>query len=513
MKPNLSIRILIVALASLQVPFLSTPVAASPSDTPATFVCQVTVQARAGLAASLQDVDVDRDGRLLLSGFDGTDTTQEDMVAVADASCNTVWTIRSTTTGLPFNLYQSAAFDGAGRVVAAHVSNDGAGNDNKTVRLLDAEDGSTLFSTENLVDTFGAAYNAEKVDDTRVNGTTANYFVSHNTGVLSRYNDGPLTRDFSQSVSSVTTLRADEATGIVYARRGGATPEYYRLNADTGAILHTSNIGVVGSVSKPPIRSEIANANVYVAAAVSSAMSYHKLLATDFSNVATSVAVTDNQIDVGAGPVSTNVVDFDLDAQDNLLMCGTITGRSWAAKVRTSDDTHRWNVTTTETGLVECGFDYQGGFWIAGLGTSGGTGYFWARRYSGGDFSTPAQPGDILPPEPPEPEPVFGEVDFGSGVANFAADIGFDSEPSLFFFGLILVIIMFLVVAGATKGVSDSEVAAGMGGGIAGMGTMVFNTTQELWPPWATVVLIVLTNAVILFFTRSLFTGSGGGGE
>lgn len=200
-----------------------------------------------------------------------------------------------------------------------------------------------------------------------------------------------------------------------------------------------------------------------------------------------------------------------LDGADNVLMCGflPVGPVPFFAHMKPSNETMFWNVTTTSplvnTIAVHCGIDYGGSIWVAYSPSVGTTSY--VRRYTGGGFTGISLRGNVVLPEPPAPPPGFVPADFGSGIANFAADIGFASTGGLFFFGLILVIIMFLVVAGATKGVTDNGVAAMLGGAIAGMGTMIFNTTQELWDVVWTVILIVLTSAVILFLLRSTFIG------
>ena len=231
---------------------------------------------------------------------------------------------------------------------------------------------------------------------------------------------------------------------------------------------------------------------------------------TDLLGSCADTAPTENQINDGSAR-DTQAVAYYLDGNDDFYVCGNYvsTGvKAFVAKFSTSTDDQRWNETVPVASSFSsnCIVDGLGNLvWAFTHGTTGAT----VRKYSGDGASRPFEYGgfDAFPVE--EAPVVFEPVDFGSGVANFANDIGFSSVGGLFFFGLILVIILFLIVAGATKGVSDSGEAALIGGSIAGMGTMVFNVTQELWDPVWAVILIILTSAVIVMVTRKLFIAGG----
>lgn len=481
---------LLVVLTALVIPLPM--IQAVPPDTPATFVCQFTFSARAGLTSSLQAVDFSRTGKILLSGFDGVDT--EDRMVVADQSCNTVWSLTSSSPGITFSGYDQAAFDGADRVIADHFKGDGAGNDERTLRLLSSTTGATLQETENLLVTFGAAYDTFDVDDLRVNSTSADYFVSHQNGMVSRYNDADLSRDFSVANTAVT-VRSGEATGVLYARSSGNN--YLRINATTGATLHTSAVST--GVSKPPIRGELNTSVVYQAVGTGNSMSYHRLLASDFTSVNENVVITDNRIDIGGGPLATTVGGFDVDGQDNLLLCGNVTGRSFATKISTSSNTQRWNVTTTELGGSRCGFDYQGGFWIAGVGTSGGTGYYWARRYIGGEFATPSTPGSVIPGGAGDGD---GDTDADnplSNAVNFFNDAwGFDGS---FLFGTVIVGMFTIGFARVSRNAMITAIGAFLG--------VVTAYVLDLYPVWLLLLIVFL----IIAIAGSVMFNRGGGSE
>jgi hypothetical protein len=471
-KP-LSRRVVSATLFLIPILFVSHG-AASPTDTPATFDCEYTSNAPAGQAVSLFAVDFSRSGQLLMSGSSGAANTEEEKLAVIGTNCGLAWGITSTTGGAPFNQYGSAAFDGASRVLAEHLFGDGAGNDNRTLRLL--FNGAVLKSTANLLVSIGPSYDASDIDDLRVNATHSAFFVAHTSGVVTRYTDD-LAQYFSTS-NTARTVRGGQDVAALYTRT--ASNFYQRVNPTTGAVLHTSVVST--GASKPPIRSTIDATNVYQGLNNGNTMSYHKLLASTFATVSATVAVTDNQVDVGAGPAATATNDFDLDGQDNLLLCGAISGASFAAKIRTSDNTHRWNITTSRTGMLRCGFDYVGGFWLAGTGTSGGTGYFWARHYSGGDFAPPPAPGLVTPPD----NDVFGDAE-GNPIEQMVQVL---SEAWGFDWSWIIGAIIMAICVAAVKDFNDLVT------GLIIVLVAVANVKLGLWAEWAIFLMVFIVLAL-----------------
>lgn len=105
--------------------------------------------------------------------------------------------------------------------------------------------------------------------------------------------------------------------------------------------------------------------------------------------------------------------------------------------------------------------------------------------------------------------PTTGDV--GTGIVAFAASIGFQSTGSLFFFGLLLVAVAILAVAGPYAAVTRSS--SPVPGAIAAVGMMLFNVFSGVWEQWAGIVLIILAAAIVVLGGRSLFTGASGGGQ
>lgn len=459
-----------------------------------------------------------------------------------------LWQKQVTCTMAASCVWIGVAADSAGHVAIAFC--DDSVTSRKNFRILDADDGSTLYSfsgTGNFsTSSCGSGGNmpVHMMDTLTLNSTSIQYLVGDSAlqySFVCHWNlaSTPCVKQFEVASTDFGPLPV--TTGGPYLQAfaswdpsiSGGGGQAFRTNLVTGS-AQTASGAITGCEAPSSIWYDTAGTSAYLLGTTGCALlttnrpTYTKLQVSDFS-------VTTNEQTLTEPIVVSDTVNFNqwvqkastgfLDGENRGFYCGraiTDASESYSSIVKHNLGTNAqvWNITYNKRNpdsggsefLNGCVIDKDGALVVLGgsctTSTSSGC-TFYLRKYAGAGTGRNLQT-TIVPAEPVVEE-VFAPVDFGSGVANFAADIGFDSEPSLFFFGLILVIIMFLVVAGATKGVSDSERVAGIGGGIAGMGTMVFNTTQELWPAWATVVLIVLTSAVILFFTRSLFTGAGGG--
>lgn len=475
----------IIALGLLNIPSVS----AAP-DTPATFVCETALATRAGTSVNLQGVDVSRSGRVLLSGFDGSGSNEETLIGVANINCGEIFALRSVTPGNPFQRYEVAVFDGAENIFAEHLNADGAGNDIRTVKRLHKDTGVVLGTSANL----GASYDVVAVDDIRVNATITDYVSVRTTGEIIRWNTD-FTRDFTAS-NSINRIRAGETTDILYGRT--SSPAHHRINANTGASTHTT--GTFTGAPAPPIRSELDNTKVYVARSTGSPaiMTFDRLTEAAFTTVDAAVTVTENQI--GAG-TATTIVDFDLDAQDNLLVCGAAAGTGgFIAKISTQSNSQRWNITLpTGTTISACRFDYQGGFWVAGVNPTQTTGYMFVRRYVGGDFATPAAPGAVGAVE--STTPVGGGFNPINDAVTFTAEAwGMDESAVGFMFGLAIVgMIVFRVKNGHPILIIILAIIA--------IGLAV---KLNLFPVW---LLLVIVFAILAFAGTALFTKSEGGNE
>ena len=528
MNRNL-IAVCLVTLAFLSMGF---PLVQATGGTPASFNCETTRNPPTGFTFSqVRDTDVDREGNSYYSiqWEKVAGNTRGELVKV-NPSCVVVWSVDTNPTGeigsalgcseSGFNYCRFFAVEAGadGRVIVSVEDFNTGQVPQQQFRflVLEGDTGALSSAGEEFATLLGTSEAIRDLDSLRVSATEIAYLGTQTAaGKLYRFNS-TLVPVYTAALASGSTIVADAETDRAYVTVSGTN--YRRVDQTSGATTHTGSLALLGVA---PTRGVVHGSGTEAFAfhqssdAEGATLTYSTILKADFTTSLDTVAVTPNQLQSAGVDVATTPAWFDLDAADNFLVCGGVsidTTTAFVGQVLTSNDTLHWNLTfqagggTVSTASF-CQFDYVNGFYVAGTFSLSGTTRFFIRHYSDGGFSQPVADAAILPPEPPE---VFEPVDFGSGLANFAADIGFDSEGSLFFFGLVLVIIMFLVVAGATKGVSDSEVAAGVGGGIAGMGTMIFNTTQDLWPPWTAVVLIVLTSATILWFTRGLFIGGRG---
>ncbi len=132
-------------------------------------------------------------------------------------------------------------------------------------------------------------------------------------------------------------------------------------------------------------------------------------------------------------------------------------------------------------------------------------------------------PQSVVPVDVPSPPPATdctfaGDAstvsDVGNGYKQWIAAMMGTSVGSLFFGGLLVVIIVFLAVSGAFAAIAKTYgVPALIAGSVGGLGIMMFNVATTTWEAWVGVVMIAIVAALVAWMLRqAIFSGGGGAG-
>lgn len=216
----------------------------------------------------------------------------------------------------------------------------------------------------------------------------------------------------------------------------------------------------------------------------------------------------------------------DIDAQDNIFYCGRVqagsNSKGMIMKVSTDSASQRWNITidktaTTTTGedVRDCIISPDGSLYALLTNThSGGVRQTFLRKYG------EAAVGRDVPTDftgfPSAVTTTTTQFQSGGalGFKDFCLAVGFEDAAGRFLCGLIIVItgavlVAFVLADRNEKGAAKFGNASVFGGGGTFFGLGIFVTVIELWPTYTTIIMIVLTAAVILFVVKRQFLSGG----
>lgn len=231
---------------------------------------------------------------------------------------------------------------------------------------------------------------------------------------------------------------------------------------------------------------------------------------------------TDNQIFEAGAVRNTAVYDFDTDRQNGVLACGqyvsdTAEVRGWFGHFSATTDAQLWNVTLdlgTQTEVVSCRLDHQNGIYVLVAYVDGGIRKAQLRHYLGGEFEIKAPwetitiPGATTTTAAPA---VGGAV----GFRDFCTAVGFTDAPGKFLCGLVIVLtgsvlVAFILANRNDKGMARLGNVSLFGAGGTFFGLAIFVTVIDLWPTYTTIIMIILTAAVVTLVIKRQFISGGG---
>lgn len=320
------------------------------------------------------------------------------------------------TAGCAFNAfnycrYFGAAVDAAGDFVTVLELFNTINTPDQTFWLVkyDGLSGDRIAISPDLEAIVGTVQPEDRgLDAIRVSDTEVAYmFQQEAAGKVHRFSDDLQTKTWTANIAGAFNIRADAQTDVAYVSKdlGAGLFSFSRLDQTTGTVLHTSALSIQGSRGYTPIASLTTN-KAFVMIESGTTLDYAVLDRDTFATITAAQPVTPSQVTSGGTPYNTDVQGFDLDAVDNILVCGPLAAGAQPAfvgRIDTSLTTLAWDTILTPIGATTpvseyCHFDYTSGFWSTGYGTYGATQNTWAAHYIGGGFSQPPAPALVTPP-------------------------------------------------------------------------------------------------------------------
>lgn len=511
-------RLLLASLAALLLfAALPAPQVSALGGTPPTLQCTNTFAPSLGgtltrsADASTRELDVDASSNAYLTYTEIAGGFAKAFLVKVNTGCTTQWA-QSVTDAADSVTTSPLRVDLAGRLYHGTIDS----NDD----LLNVRSGTTGATVTEGPDLDGLGItqgSLRGVDSRNVSSTSLAYFAVANQRFF-RFSQDFLTTTFDVGLPEPNpqTIYVDTASDFTFITTGtGANNRLLKMNSTTGGTVTTAvppGTQELTSGERISLKGQSNKTRVYhwnsEGTSGSTTLAYDAIRISDWSFVVSAQAFTPNQIN-DAGLRDTNVLDWDIDGADNMLICGNYAvgaeDRGFIAHMKTSNNTMFWNVTIDAgqaTTVDQCRFDFNGGFYAA-LTTTDGAGVqrFSVRHYTGGGFTPPTVRGTVTIAGA-TPTPTAITVDAGTGIKNFATNVGFREAPSQFLFGVILVAIASYATFAALQGVKLGRAGSVWAAGFIGLGVGIFNAQQGIWPEFFIIVAIAFAAAVGAWLVR-----------
>lgn len=285
---------------------------------------------------------------------------------------------------------------------------------------------------------------------------------------------------------------------------GGPDGTWAKFDVSSGTFSFTSNNGGLDlsqvDFLPPLIRYDTADSAVgaITSGSIGSTSVSYSVVNTVTGVVTGPTAFADNQIRVSGSLRDTDAMDYDIDGNDNLLVCGVLTTDDFAffAHFKPSNNTQFWNVTLVESGQIaigegptNCGITRAGNPYIIYTYRTTGDDFNWViQLYNGGGFEPPVDRRTFV--TFPEPEAVEGNI-IRKALDNFNVNWGFDGSV---LFGLLIVSMVTIGFASYGK----STILAGVGV-VLGVIAAVMLELFDVWVLMLVAFTVIAVAGVKLF--------------